>query len=878
MLLSPVSASSSCSGVPANIPPLLSILKVLPADCVRANLVSSWGRLNDADSSGAHAPIEPYQWLPGAWTPSLFGLSREWRIYARCVLTHTLTVDLAIAVSLQRPEMRSSSSSGGPGSQSQPDAGSLECFLSGFPSLQHLTILAGNGGAPVDENVRPPGEANPNTASLAMAEPFGVALAAQQLLGLDRLRSATPAPDMQAGGARGANGNGSPATMSGHPRLLSLEMRMHPAVWRVLSGSEPDQFLHRLTTAHPAIESLTLHVAAPVPPPASPMAAAAAAAAAGPLPPCARVSVAALSSLPALTSLRLAGPILVEGLAELTQLQSLSLEGVSPGSVQGSLGVLSGLTSLRFAETHHRPMAQDASAIPPTRNKGVTAAGMLHMQMHVPRALPNQAPTLRALHMPDITVGPKEWPSLLRLCPVLQELEVASALPPRKELTPPALPEGHRPPRPSAAAAQAAAAAAMASGASGSVPDWFVRAMAGDDAVLSHGTNSGSSSRNIRNGTGDGSTDSGPKNVSEEARGQHGSAAPGAASGCPFAAGAMGGGGGGGGAAAAAGKASGTPGKSAVAGLLTLRGVKRLVMWHYMGPHELMLLLQHMPDVQELHAPLMMEDPPHVPAAMLRPAAVAMLRPLIDTMRHMRSVRLDVSCDPAAVTGQLAGVFLVESGLAEIRGIHRLALNVWVAAEAQLGALAVLSQLRSLDLTLGKQEQESELSVLTRLARLSYLSLRITPGIWNEIQGRTGRVSAGAALRLAMSFAAGQTLLLVADVHREICEDEAISLVKSVEMTAGEPGAAWAVSAWVEETAECIGIGFGPGGGGSATMGGGGGGGGGGDGVVLRVVWTPELVRRLLGVVATVEGGQFGGLAVSFMSLEEERLGRVLGS
>lgn len=152
----------------------------------------------------------------------------------------------------------------------------------------------------------------------------------------------------------------------------------------------------------------------------------------------------------------------------------------------------------------------------------------------------------------------------------------------------------------------------------------------------------------------------------------------------------------------------------------------------------------------------MMEDPPHVPAAMLRPAAVAMLRPLIDTIRHMRSVRLDVSCDPAAVTGQLAVVFLMESGLAEIRGMHRLALNVWVAAEAQLGALVVLAQLRSLDLTLGKQEQESELSVLTRLTRLSYLSLRITPGVWNEIQGRTGRVSAGAALRLAMSFAAGQ--------------------------------------------------------------------------------------------------------------------------
>ena len=276
--------------------------------------------------------------------------------------------------------------------------------------------------------------------------------------------------------------------------------------------------------------------------------------------------------------------------------QSLSLEGVSPGSVQGSLGVLTGLTCLRFAETHHRPMAQDASAIPPTRNKGVTAAAMLHMQMHVPRAVPNQAPTLRALHLPDVTVGPMEWPALLRLCPLLQELEVASALPPRKELVPQALPEGHRPPRPSAAAAQAAAAAAMASGASGSVPDWFVRATAGDEAVLSHGTNSGSSARNVRNG--DGSLDSGPKNGADEVRGQHGGAAAGG--GCPFAT-AFGGSGGSGGGTAAAGKAAGPPGKSAVAGLLTLRGVNRLVMWHYMGPHDMMLLLQHMPDVQELH-------------------------------------------------------------------------------------------------------------------------------------------------------------------------------------------------------------------------------------------------------------------------------------
>lgn len=193
---------------------------------------------------------------------------------------------------------------------------------------------------------------------------------------------------------------------------------------------------------------------------------------------------------------------------------------------------------------------------------------------------------------------------------------------------------------------------------------------------------------------------------------------------------------------------------------------------------------------------------------------------------------------------------------------------------AALSTLVPSATANTLGHTLHNPSQESELSVLTRLGRLSYLSLRITPGIWNEIQGRTGRVTAGAALRLAMSFAAGQTLLLVADVHREICEDEAISLVKSVEMTTGQQGAAWTVSSWVEETAECI-MGFGPSTGASGTMGGDG-------GAVLRVVWTPELVRRLLGVVAIVEGrggADFGGgLTVSFMGSEEERLGRVLGS
>ncbi len=175
--------------------------------------------------------------------------------------------------------------------------------------------------------------------------------------------------------------------------------------------------------------------------------------------------------------------------------------------------------------------------------------------------------------------------------------------------------------------------------------------------------------------------------------------------------------------------------------------------------------------------------------------------------------------------------------------------------------------------------QESELTALTQLTRLTYLSLRVVPGSWNDTNGRTSRITAGAALRLAMSFAVGQVLLLVADVHREVCEDEAISLVKSVEMAVGQPGSGWPVSAWVEETAECV-VGYGMGGG---TIGGGGAPGAppppAAESVVLRVVWTPELVRRLLAVVAGVEvGGRGLGPSVSFMSLEEERLGRVLGS
>ncbi|KAG2501678.1 hypothetical protein HYH03_000181 [Edaphochlamys debaryana] len=869
--------STDLSSVQLAAKPLLTVLKAVPADILRSNLACAFGRLSDdADSNAARPPITPYQWLPGQWTPVLYGLSRDFRAFTRTVLTHTLTVDLAIAVSLQRPDPGSSSAAALGGGFNR-----LESFLAGFPCLQRLTVLAGNGGAPVDDSPRP-ASAHANTGSstpLTMAEPVSVALAAQMLLQLDRPEQLRPS---EAGLGTGAG--------EGGPKLTQLELRLHPAVWRELRGSDPKDFLQRLASTHPHLEALTLHVAAPAPPgvmsPTPSMA--------GGLEPPAgavsRVGLSALTTLTSLRTLRLAGTLCAEGLEGLTQLQVVSLEGINPSASHTSLQSLRALTSLRITDTHHRAGPISIDAPPPQAvAAGRAAASMLSFL----RSGPAAPLRLRSLYLPDVFLAPRDWAALQRLAPHLRELELAAATPPPYKVhsaltaTDDAKRTAHMVLGTTGTDAVAPVVSTAGSTASGGVPDWYTRAT-GDDGAPSQG-------RSLS-----GSQSGGPNSVGRNSHGSNqrvkpvrrpsdssdsGDERPIGAPRCPFAA-VFGAGDGaarlpeghpavpGGGAAG-----NGASSQAAVAmSSLALPGLRRLVMWQYLTPAQMVEVLQLMPDLRDLHASLLLDDPAHTPAAQLRTAAVSALRPLIAVLRQLRHVRLAISCDPAAVTGQLACVFLVEAGLADVVGIRGLTLTVWVAAETQLGGLAVLEQLRSLELTLGKQEQESELSVLTRLVRLSYLSLRITPGPWNEIQGRTGRVTAGAALRLAMSFCAGQVLLLVADVHREICEEEAISLVKSVEMTSGQVGAAWAVSAWVEETAECI-MGFVPGGGAMSGTGGGGPGGAPAEaGVVLRVVWTPELVRRLLGVVAGVEGcGGLGG-SVSFMSVEEERLGRVLGS
>ncbi|GIL79943.1 hypothetical protein Vretifemale_9186, partial [Volvox reticuliferus] len=777
--MAPSTSSSSVSLHSSESPSLLSVLKALPTDCVRNNFVSTFGRLSDVDSTRGRPPISGHQWLPGQWTPVLYGLSHDWRTFSRCVLTHSLTVDLAITVSLQRP-----SNGGNPFE-------SLESFLTGFSSLQHLTVLAGNGGAPVDDSNRQPPTPGPgvggSSALLAMAEAVNVALATQQLLRFD-----------------------CPVTTG--PRLASLELRLHPSVWRALRGSDPDEFLARLVAVHPFLENLTLNVSAPLMPgpslPTSPSTIDGDVGRQGDGP-VAVVGVGALADLPSLMRLRFVGPVVVEGLAGLVQLQSLTLEGVMLTTLE-FLTALTALTCLHMSDSHLRPVPSNT---PQSRITSAPAAVLTHFNLS--RAFRK----LRALHLPNVAVGPKEWPAVAALCPGLRDLELANLTPlqPRSSYGA----SGNGASASSELRGAAAAAAAALAGGNTTVPDWFLRATVGDEAAYSVGS---AGTTSIGSGSG------GPNNKLQHTSsrlspvgavrkgghpgpdGEYGSSSPkgsfaGSAGRCPFAALAANAGGGGSGTGPVVTGGGGDKrmdGGGRFLGSAVLTGVQRLTLWEYMTPPQMVDVLQLMPDLQELRGSLLLDDPPDVPAAGLRTAAVAVLRPLAEALRPIRDVRLSASCDPAAVTGQLAGLFLMESGLADVAGIQGLSLTVWVAAETQLGSLAALRQLRSLELTLGKQEQESELSVLTRLERLSYLSLRIIPGIWNEIQGRTGRVTAGAALRLAMSFAAGQMLLMVADVHREICEDEAISLVKSVEMTTGQPGAAWAVSAWVEETAECI--------------------------------------------------------------------------
>lgn len=227
----------------------------------------------------------------------LFGLSHDWRTYARYVLTRSLTVDLAITVSLQRPLAC--------GHPYDP----LDSFLSGFPSLQHLTVLAGNGGAPIDDSSILPSKTsyadnNGSSTVLAMAEAGNVALAAARLLRLHPPETkAFPLPNLTSTGV-GTQG----------PRLTSLELRLHSHVWRALQGSDPDDLLDSLVAAHPFLESLSLHLELPT-------VVTEAAGLARYDRPLAVVSMAPLKVLPRLTRLSVAGPVVVEGLSVLVQLQ-----------------------------------------------------------------------------------------------------------------------------------------------------------------------------------------------------------------------------------------------------------------------------------------------------------------------------------------------------------------------------------------------------------------------------------------------------------------------------------------------------------------------------------------------------------------------------
>ncbi len=191
-----------------------------------------------------------------------------------------------------------------------------------------------------------------------------------------------------------------------------------------------------------------------------------------------------------------------------------------------------------------------------------------------------------------------------------------------------------------------------------------------------------------------------------------------AAGGCPFAAGlrATGGGSGSSGGAGSPRAASGSPATStataaaaAAAAGSPLPGVRKLVLRQHVPARHLVALLELLPDLQELQACLAMADPSHMPAAALRAAATADLAPLTAALQPLTTARLDVSCDPAAVTGQLAGVFLRDCGLGLAPSLQGVAMAVWVAAETQMVALAAMRQLRSLDLTLGKQDHVSGL-------------------------------------------------------------------------------------------------------------------------------------------------------------------------
>lgn len=227
-------------------------------------------------------------------------------------------------------------------------------------------MLAGNGGAPVDDSPRTlpspgggPTDASPSgQMALAIADPRSVAHAVAQLLRLDHApapptqtapatstssSTAIPAPDSALNfsaqphvGLR-LSALSSSSTTSGvgpaPPKLHSLELKCHPAVWSAL-GSTPDALLTRVVAAHPALETFALHVwsgthspAAHPLPTVGGSGGAAGGSGSGMVGPqhdhvgAVRVNLQPLAALAGLARLQLGGPLLLEGLEGLTQLQ-----------------------------------------------------------------------------------------------------------------------------------------------------------------------------------------------------------------------------------------------------------------------------------------------------------------------------------------------------------------------------------------------------------------------------------------------------------------------------------------------------------------------------------------------------------------------------
>ncbi len=227
-------------------------------------------------------------------------------------------------------------------------------------------MLAGNGGAPVDDSpgtLPSPGgtPADPSPSgqmALAIADPRSVAHAVAQLLHLDHApahpattsstsssSTATPAPDSALNPTASphvglrlsaiSSSTACPSVGPAHPKLRSLELKCHPAVWSALS-STPDALLTRVVAAHPCLETFALHVWSGTHPPAAhPLpivgggggAVGGSGSGPGSVGPqhdhvgAVRVNLRPLAALAGLARLQLGGPLLLEGLEGLTQLQ-----------------------------------------------------------------------------------------------------------------------------------------------------------------------------------------------------------------------------------------------------------------------------------------------------------------------------------------------------------------------------------------------------------------------------------------------------------------------------------------------------------------------------------------------------------------------------